>query len=593
MGWSRSSGKLLLIASYAILSLVPFAPMLAGRPVHHPGAVALAELLLWASLWAVFARPAYFHWLLLPAFLALPMELYVQWYFNQSLSAHHVGIMVETTPAEAMEFIGNQGWAMAAAFVAVALWWLLCLMVARQADGLAWRGITRWAFLMLAAALTAVNACSALKLGDGPLAEVRILGLGDLKPLLDMANRDGLARTRPFGLTTTVLDYHEQRRDLSRMSRGAEGFSFQARQHPSDGRPEVVLVVIGESSRFDRWRLNGYVRDTTPLLAQESNLITLADVVSPVSVTRLSVPVLATRKPAREALTLGFHEKSFVSAFREAGFHTWWLSNQLTYGEHDTPFAAFPQEAHEVRHLNLGGYYEQSSYDGALLAPLQRALTAPERRKLVVLHTLGNHWNYARRYPPAFDHWRPSLTGVEQPVLGDPNQLELASNSYDNSIRYTDWFLAQAIGMLKRSGQRAVLVYVSDHGEVLRDAQCQLYLHGHGTQHEHHVPAFVWYSDQYRARYPAKVAALERHRAKRLGTQDVFHTLLDLVDIRYPGERLEWSFAYPGYTPRPRIVANDYWAERDNWVDYDAAQRQGACGVLARALPSGPLAGTP
>ncbi|WP_346428566.1 sulfatase-like hydrolase/transferase [Janthinobacterium agaricidamnosum] len=60
-------------------------------------------------------------------------------------------------------------------------------------------------------------------------------------------------------------------------------------------------MVIGESSRYDRWSLNGYERDTNPLLKQEANLVPLADVITAVSATRLSVPVIISRKPATQA----------------------------------------------------------------------------------------------------------------------------------------------------------------------------------------------------------------------------------------------------------------------------------------------------
>jgi glucan phosphoethanolaminetransferase (alkaline phosphatase superfamily) len=384
-----------------------------------------------------------------------------------------------------------------------------------------------------------------------------------------------LSQTRPFGLIAQVVDYFNERAQLAKLTQGAQNFSFQAHQRQPDGAPEVVVMVLGESSRFDRWSLNGYARDTTPLLAKESNLLALSDVVTPVSITRQSVPIIVTRKPASAALTSGYHERSFVSAYKEAGFRTWWLSNQLTYGTHDTPVSAYSQEADHQAHLNPGGHTDQSSYDAALLEPLQRALAAPAPRKLVVLHTLGNHWNYGRRYPAQFDRWQPSLTDIDRPDLDNPAHRERASNSYDNSILYTDWFLAQVIGILKRQQQRAVLVFASDHGEVLADESCPKFLHGHGTQHELHVPAFVWYSDQYRTRYPDKIAELQRHRAERLGTPDFFHTLLDLGDIRYPGERLEWSFAQAAYTPRQRLVA------AGGWADYDTAERKGTCLALA------------
>jgi hypothetical protein len=61
----------------------------------------------WIAVWAVFKRPAYFHWLLLPAFVALPAELYLYLYYGQGISTHHLGIMAETSPLEALEFLGS------------------------------------------------------------------------------------------------------------------------------------------------------------------------------------------------------------------------------------------------------------------------------------------------------------------------------------------------------------------------------------------------------------------------------------------------------------------------------------------------------
>ena len=578
MGWPQRSRILFLVVSYLALLIAPFFPLLKGQAMPLGWTMLGTEALLWALVWALFGRPLYFHWLLLPAFLALPLELYLQLFFGQGLSAHHLGIMAETTSAEALEFLGGRVWLMAAILLAVAAWWVLCFAAARNVAGLAWRGKTRWAFLALAGSMAAVSAYGfEFGVAGEEQRGARLLGLDDmpsLPPSVSMPSDARIAGTWPFGLLATVADYYKERTELARLTNEAQGFTFQARQQEPDGEPETVVVVIGESSRFDRWRLNGYARDTNPLLAREDNLVILSDVVTPVTVTRLSVPILMTRKPARAAKSPSFHEKSFVTAYREAGFRTWWLSNQLTYGEHDTSFAVYSQEADEVKHLNPGGFYEQSSYDGALLEPLQRALSAPAQRKLVVLHTLGSHWNYARRHPPEFNRWQPSLTGVDWPQLGDQALVQHADNSYDNSILYTDWFLAQAIGLLKQKGERAVLLYVADHGETMGEGQCPLYLHGHRTENEFHVPALLWYSDRYRARYPVKVASLESHRAARLGTQDVFHTVMDLGDLRYPGQRLQWSFAQADYTSRPRIVASD------DWVDYDLAERRGPCQVL-------------
>ena len=85
------------------------------------------------------------------------------------------------------------------------------------------------------------------------------------------------------------------------------------------------------------------------------------------------------------------------------------------------------------------------------------------------------------------------------------------------------------------------------------------------------MPAFVWYSDAYRERYSDKVDQLAMHRGAKLATENMFHTLLDLGDIRYSGERLERSFVNPGFKEHKRYV------DSYGWSDYDNANFKGDC----------------
>jgi glucan phosphoethanolaminetransferase (alkaline phosphatase superfamily) len=355
------------------------------------------------------------------------------------------------------------------------------------------------------------------------------------------------------------------------LNRRSAAFRFHAVQADPSKAPDVIVMVLGESSRFDRWSLNGYARPTNPLLIQEPNLVVLQDLITSVSATRLSVPVIISRKPAMQSLKDGFTEKSFITAFKEAGYKTFWLSNQISFGKFDTPVSVFAKEADRVEFLNLGGFRDNSSYDEVLLGPFGRALADPASRKLIVLHTLGSHWNYAHRYPARFDQWKPSLMGVDKPVVTDTAIKPQMNNSYDNSILYTDWFLARLIGNLKASDKAAALMYVADHGQTLYDGACRQVFHGHNTQYEFHVPAFAWYSDAYGARFPGKVAQLRAHRAAPLSTENMFHTLIDLGDIRYPGDTLDRSIA------SAQLVRHKRYVDSYGWTDYDNARIRGDC----------------
>ena len=624
---------LFLLFTYLLLSAVPFATYLLGKPPEHPWHLFTLELVTWLVLWALLKRPAWIHWMLLPAFLALPTEIYLQIFYGQGISTHHLGIIAETSPREALEFLGKKIWPMMAIMLAITLWFGYTWRIAVRDHTLDWGHKSRWLALLGASLLmlvwawgwhfgaqakpastskssksssesvnhanststssTLATASTASGFGDeqdeaegeeegeeedesasGSVSQKSIAGVK--VPLLPHWANMGIepeefAQSWPFGLAARGIDFYKERQYLAELSQRSNDFKFGAHQQQVNQTPEIVVMVIGESARYDRWSLHGYERNTNPLLSQEKNLISLPDVITSVAATRLSVPVILSRKPAMQSLKDGFSEKSFLTAYKEAGFKTWWLSNQISFGHFDTPVSVFAKEADVLQFMNLGGFTNDSNFDQILLHPMQTAINDPTPKKLIVLHTLGNHWNYSHRYPVSFDKWKPSLFGVNKPAYTDLKIKPALNNSYDNSILYTDWFLAQVITNLKKTGQLSSLMYVADHGQTLYDGSCNLAFHGHNTQFEFHVPAFIWYSDLYQETYPGKIAQLKKHRKSRFATENVFHSLLDMGNIRYPNDRLEWSWFNSKFKLHKRYV------DSYGWTNYDNAIIKGDC----------------
>jgi glucan phosphoethanolaminetransferase (alkaline phosphatase superfamily) len=624
---------LYIVLSYLLISLTPFISIFLGKPVDQALELLVFEAMAWLGLWAVFRRPRWFHWLLLPVFFALPIEIYLRLYYGQGISTHHLGIIAETSPKEAVEFLGGKVWLLLFVSLAILAWWSSILFFARRTDALDWRHRSYW--LVIAVFMTGVGVwgygkeigvsskphtaaeksnsaqansaesedsdeegiiSASVKLpvsikkrsssvnSDSPYSSAFKAIYAELPKLPHWAkipyDNEVFGRTWPFGLALRGADFWSEHTYLSELAEKSRNFLFNARQKEGDQRPQTIVVVIGESSRFDRWSLNGYDRQTNPVLEKESNLVSFSDVVTAVSATRLSVPIIVSRKPATQSLKAGFSEKSFMSAFKEAGFKTYWLSNQMSFGEFDTPISVFAKEADVTEFLNLGGFTNTSNYDQILLAPMRNALADPAPKKLIVLHTLGNHWNYSHRYPIAYDKWRPSLFGITNPAYTDLKNKQALNNSYDNSILYIDWMLGQVISGLKEDHEISSLLYVSDHGQTLYDGSCNLAFHGHNTQYEFHIPMFMWFSDRYKIQHADKIAQLYRHKNFRLSTENVFHSLLDMADIRYPGERLEWSFLSPSLKAHTRYV------DSYGWSNYDDATFKGDCReVMDRKTP--------
>jgi glucan phosphoethanolaminetransferase (alkaline phosphatase superfamily) len=607
--------------SYLAISLIPFVALFLGKSVEHHFQIVTFELFGWLALWAVMQQPKYFHWALLPAFLAVPIEIYLRVYYGQGISTHHLGIIAETSPKESLEFLGNKVWLLlVVALVMLGWWWSIFRSLTRNRI-LAWCHWSRWIAMFLVVAGVSLwiygetigisSAPSAVpssggaaivfnsSTSEGASAESTSSSLSTVS--VDKAQTAGaqtnlklmekivagwpelphwakipyeyetITRTWPFGLVLHLADFWKERRYLSKLTEKSRDFQFKAKQMQGSDVPQTIIVVIGESSRYDRWSLNGYERETNPLLAQETNLVSFDDVVTAVAATRLSVPIIVSRKPAAQSLKAGFSEKSFLSAFKEAGFKTYWLSNQMSFGEFDTPTSVFAKEADVTQFLNLGGFTNGSNYDQILLEPIHNAIHDPALRKLIVLHTLGNHWNYSHRHPKEYDKWQPSLFGVANPAYTDLKNKQALNNSYDNSVLYTDWMLSQVIDQLKNTDQMTSMLYVSDHGQTLYDNSCNLAFHGHNTQYEFHIPVFMWFSELYKSQHPDKIAQLYKHKKAKLSTENVFHSLLDLADIRYPNDRLEWSFLSPTLKPHVRYV------DSYGWTNYDDATFKGDC----------------
>lgn len=378
----------------------------------------------------------------------------------------------------------------------------------------------------------------------------------------------------PVGVPFRIAAYMQQREGLGQALETLKDYRFGVVHMAGVQGREVHVLVIGETGRPDRWQLNGYARPTTPRLVATENVVSFSNVISAWAWTRMSVPLILTRKPAVDKRAF-FPEKSLIGAFREAGFRTYWFSTQSPLGVHDSSIAMHAREADETRFLNPVGYKGEGAHDEALLAPLRQVLARNESRQLIVLHTLGSHYNYADRYPEAFDVFRPSLKGRKDASLHDRSQALAMSNSYDNSVLYTDHLLAEVIDRVRATSARATLLYVADHGENLFDGRCDKSGHGHATERDFRVASIWWSSDAYASANPEKAALLRQRRDAPATTGHVFHTLLDLANIRYPGENRTRSLASPQWAPHPR------WTQAG--VDFDEARREPICKTLMRA----------
>jgi lipid A ethanolaminephosphotransferase len=431
--------------------------------------------------------------------------------YNVVIDASMVRSALATHPAEAGELLSWRLLADVALFAVlpVALLWPVQVASRPWAGALARRGaLLALAVVVLAATLWAVFQPFSALMRNQRTVRYQITPANVLWSLGAVLAADAHGATRP----REVLDAQPHL-----------GPSHQ------QGKPRVLVLMVGETARKANWGLSGYARDTTPELSQR-NVLNFADVSSCGTHTEVSLPCMFApvgRRDYDETRIRG--NESLLHLLARAGVAVHWRDNQSGCKGVCENLPNDWVNASLAPGLCQGG----RCWDEGLLRGLDQRIKTAQGTQVLVLHMLGNHGpSYFRRYPPAFAHFKPACANDD---LGQCTQEEIV-NAYDNALRYTDHVLATVIDTLRSQAATvdSAMVFVSDHGESL--GENNLFLHGMpyaiAPKQQTEVPMAWWMTEGFASRVGLNGACLKQRAAEPASHDQLFHSLLGLLDVR-------------------------------------------------------------
>lgn len=229
---------------------------------------------------------------------------------------------------------------------------------------------------------------------------------------------------------------------ISFMSQQAE-LSSTWTEVSSDGSSRLLVIGIGESLRADNLGIYGYTRNTTPKLSKLLDSLNIyRHAYAAGTNTWSSIPAALTMTGARPDLS-----KSVVNLAKDAGYETFWFSNQAKYSEFDFSVSSIAEQADHV-------YFSSNEkagleYDSILVSKLLETLKGSKsaRKRLIILNFYGSHANFSDRYPSEYSYFN-----------GDNLRLDL----YDNSVLYTDFIQSEVINIVSKYGGK--YLFFADHG---------------------------------------------------------------------------------------------------------------------------------
>ncbi|MDB2414382.1 phosphoethanolamine--lipid A transferase [Rickettsiales bacterium] len=298
-----------------------------------------------------------------------------------------------------------------------------------------------------------------------------------------------------------------------------------AKKPESDTQRELIIMVVGETARADRFSLNGYDQKTNPLL-EKQNVVSFSNVESCGTLTAISVPCMfAIDQEDSFDSNKAKHKENALDILKRSGAKVLWRDNNSS-SKHVADRVIYQ----DYQSADTNTICDTECRDEGMLVGLQEYINQQKNGDiLIILHQMGNHGPaYYKRYPKEFERFTPACHTNE---LSDCTEDEI-NNAYDNAILYTDYFLSKVIELLKQNDNRfeTAMLYVSDHGESL--GENGLYLHGIpnfiAPQTQRHVPVIMWIGSAF------DEISFDELKAKKdipLTHDNIFHTLLGLMEI--------------------------------------------------------------
>ena len=495
----------LLAAGFVATLMLPI--LILSYTEKNPLSVSLAGVLLPLGVYTLFAALSRHSgrvvWYGLPFIFFSAFQVVLSYLFGNSVVATDMFLNILTTnPTEATELLGNIY--PAVIFVVVVYLPLLLLAVLHIRKRIELKRSVRRRMCAIGS-ISLIAGCIVLIFGCR----------GNVWRVL----RDEVFPVNvSYNLTLAIIETHR----INHYEETSADFLYHAKRQPATNTREVYVLVIGEASRATNWQLYGYGRKTNPLLSQRDDIVLFRQITTQSNTTHKSVPMILSSVHTSQHRKL-YRRSGLLALFNEAGFTTYFISNQQPQG------AMIDKLANDA---NYTIYLSAPHYDGELVKIMQKALAEESQKILFVLHTYGSHYSYRQRYPREFSVFQP-----DDDVAVEKANVDEIRNAYDNSILYTDYVLNEIISTLaSRHDICSAMLYCADHGEDLFDTAEGRFLHATPTvtYYQLHVASLAWFSDRYKMLFKEKAEAARYNANVPATTYSVFHTVADMASITSP-----------------------------------------------------------
>jgi len=474
-------------------------------------------------------------------FASLPSLLYFMLY-NQEFSQSVIYIIFESNIAEGSEFLNTY-------FV----WWLIpTILVYSFIPYLIWKVLKPLNFTINSRIVVSI-----LSLLIVTKTFTKLYLLED-KPFEKsyVKQEDKIQSASPWNLVVGYKRYTEVLDSMDNVLMANSKLTpLNNLQDKNLDEENTFVLVIGESTNRNRMSLYGYNRDTTPRLkALKNDLVVFNNVYSPrpytIEVLQQDLTFADEQNP-----DLYLSKVNLLNIMKQAGYSTYWITNQQTQTQRNTMLTAFSKIADHQVYLNNNRRQNSASYDEVVFEPFQNILKDHSvKKKFIVVHLIGTHSRYDYRYPESFAKFD------DFKVDRELNEKDTSSyNHYDNAIYYNDYVVSNLINSVKELNHNGALLYLSDHGEEVFDDNTIKKMGRNEvapTSAMYTIPFIVYGNNTWQKNN--NIEKFSSYTNRYYSASDLIYTFSNLAHISYDDLDLTKSILSDNFIERSVFIGDPY-----------------------------------
>ena len=298
----------------------------------------------------------------------------------------------------------------------------------------------------------------------------------------------------------------------------------------AETKPTLMVFVLGETARAENYELNGYSRPTNQY-TKPLEVLSFQDVSSCGTATAFSVPCMFSSL-TRDNFDrqVANNQDNFLDIMQRAEIDLLWIENDGGDKKVAKNIPKIDVDRNRVDEICDGN----TCFDTVMLEDFEQRVDSMTGNRMLFTHIIGSHGpTYFKRYPKEMGQFQPDCQRADI----ENCSVEQIVNTYDNTILYTDFVIAEMIKRLQKLEDKynTALVYVSDHGESL--GENGMFLHGFpyslAPSGQTQVPMILWMSEGFeQTKAIDRSCMLDHAQSKPYSHDNLFHSMLGIMDVK-------------------------------------------------------------